>query len=225
MDSELESEEKTIQKPDLRRRIRLSLWLLFLLIIIIGGRVYLVRWPTEGPTWHGLTVGESTTDDVIAALGEPAWTSTERTTEPVYHYEEWIDNNWGHPIIYFRDNQVIRIRVASGQDITLLTFVKQYGKPDLIADEVMINTHSPVTTKGVYWSDEGIYVSTLSPESPAPLVTYFRPCPIFDRFCILAEQLNFSGPAPPGKDEWGIMSPLPTPTLTPTPGRAIFIPD
>lgn len=217
MDSELESEEKAIQKPDLRRRIRLSFWLLLLLVAIIGWRVFIVRLPIEGPSWYGLTVGQSTTEDVIAVLGEPAWIRVRLVTGTVYHYEEWIDDNWGHPIIYFRNNQVIRIRVRSIQDTTVWTFVDQYGKPDLITDEIEV--HSTLSPKGVYWLDEGIYLSVMVEDNGKPnTIIFFRPCPprFDDEFCVFVEQWNFDL-GTPGEDPWGIMSPLPTPILTPIP--------
>lgn len=197
-----------MQILDIQRRLKLSFWLLLFLAAITGYRVFIVRLPVEGPSWYGLTVGKSTTEDVIAVLGEPSWIRVGLVTGTVYHYEKWIDESWGHPVIYFRNNQVIRIRFTSGQDTTLWTFVEQYGKPDLIMDEIEVR--ATVSPKGFYWLDEGIYLSVPYQDSVAFPVTYFRPCPprFDDRFCIFAEQCNAnSWPSSPAEDTWGIMSP------------------
>ncbi len=219
MNSELESEEKATQKPDLRRRIRLSLWLLLFLAAITSWRVYLVRWPTEGPSWNGLTVGKSTTEDVLAMLGTPEKITNDWSTGTMYHYEERLGESLARPTIYFRNNQVIRIRVfnESKQNADLFTFVEQYGKPDHIIDELGMSIHVEHPTKGVYWTDEGIFLGGVFEGGTIVDITYSRPCPLIDSFCIMAEQWVYGGPAPPGEDIWGIMSPLPTPTLTPIP--------
>lgn len=208
MNNEPESERMSNPNPDLRRRLRLSYRLLFLLALIIGYRVFVVKWPVEGLSWQGFTVGESTPKDVIDTLGWPSKIKVWPTTGVVFEYDKWIDDSWGHPTIYFRANRMIRIRFKVTEPLTVFDFVGQYGKPDYIIDETVISAGRENPSKGVYWLDEGIYLSAPSRESgDIYTITYFRPCSSPDKFCLLAEELHFSGPAPPGEDPWGIMSP------------------
>lgn len=93
-----------------------------------------MRMVRPGPTWNGLTVGESTSADVVTVWGTP--TSIESAREIVTYTYQTGKTVWKqHQIVL--DQNIVEFMVEDTLDylprtVMLTDFIAQYGKPDSI---------------------------------------------------------------------------------------------
>lgn len=127
-----------------------------------------------GPTWRGITVGQSTVDDVVTTLGVP--TSVEQGLgQTVYLYQEGRFD-WGMHHIVIRGGVVEHIEedvLAYSHDIGLTQLIDQYGMPD----HVMWSQEGP-ELRIVVFLEKGVFVSVTAlplDEAQVTRVFYYRP--------------------------------------------------
>jgi hypothetical protein len=134
-----------------------------------------------GPTWRGITVGQSTVDDVVAILGTP--TSVEQGVlgqKIVYQYQEG-PFEWGIHHIVTRAGVVEHIEedvLAYSYDISLAQIIERYGMPD----HVLWSQEGPELRAAIFLED-GVFVSVTASasldEAQVTRVFYYRPCSLF----------------------------------------------
>jgi hypothetical protein len=149
-----------------------------------------------GPTWRGITVGQSTADDVVAKLGTP--TSIEqRSGQTVYSYQEGrFDYNMHHIII--RDGVIEYIEedaLAYSYNIRLAQLVSEYGTPDC----VLWSKESPGDRIAVFLG-KGIFVratffSSLN-KAQVIRIVYYRPCSIVRLLLDFGDMISVVNPFP-----------------------------
>jgi hypothetical protein len=86
-----------------------------------------------GPTWHGLTIGSSTTEQVVSQLGSPSRIEDEGD-DIVYFYQGKLE--WAAHRIVMSRNIVKMIEedmsVYFPEETRLTRFIDQYGIPDYV---------------------------------------------------------------------------------------------
>lgn len=128
-----------------------------------------------GPTWRGITVGQSTSDDVIATLGTP--TSIEQKAgRTEYLYQEGRFK-WGAHRVIFRNGVVEQIiehmSAYSPKKVGVLQFIDLYGAPDY----VMWSQEGQQFRTAIFL-EEGIFVTATAVPLDETKVTkayYYRP--------------------------------------------------
>ncbi len=129
-----------------------------------------------GPTWHNITIGKSTADQVILELGAPA-TVDHTSTGDVYYYKSNTALDWAAHQIVFRGDVVDRIEedmfVYHPAEVHLTQFIDQYGSPDRVAWSM----EAP-TERVLVFSSQGVLVNATALSLDKAQVTrayYFRP--------------------------------------------------
>ncbi len=153
-------------------------------LLIWQGLNTLIMWKRmvkPGPTWNGITVGKSTSTDVVTVWGAP--TSIESAGEVItYNYQMGIDDFFQHQIVMRQDIVEFMIEDMScyfPEDVMLDDFIMRYGKPDSVQ---WTSKRGHMGNKIVIFLDNGVFVhaSDQFDLREADLITsyYYRPRPL-----------------------------------------------
>jgi hypothetical protein len=184
-----------------------------LILVIVLSALYWWSWRVQrvnddvGPTWRGLTVGQSTDDEVISALGSPTSVEQGLSGQKSYLYQEGR-SKWNMHRIVTQNGVVEYIRedaLAYADKVKLAKFIDQYGKPD----QVLWSREGP-ERRDVIFLKKGIFVvataSSLN-EAQVGRVFYYRPRSL-DRLLVdFASEISPDDPFPDSdilgpKDPW-----------------------
>lgn len=168
-----------------------TLALIFVALAVIW---WLVMFNETGPTWHNITVGKSTTDQVISTLGQPTNATSSLFSRAYYYHEGPIDYA-AHKIVIVGnvvDSIEEDMSIYFPRIVYLKEFVSQYGPPDY----VMWSQESLLRRVAVYPKKGLLVVATTAPvqESKVTSAIYFRPCPLI---CLQIRFLNVFSPFNP----------------------------
>jgi len=149
-----------------------------------------------GPTWREITVGKSTADDVVAALGMP--TSVERRSlgQIAYLFQDG-DFDWAMHRVIIRGGIVQRVEedvLAYPYDVSLSEIIDQYGTPDY----VLWSKEGPELRIAVFLKDGVLVSATALPanESQATRIFYFRPRSIIRLLVDFRDEISIVNPFP-----------------------------
>jgi hypothetical protein len=153
--------------------------------------------PALGPTWHNLTFGQSTKDDVVRVLGQP----TEISRSPVFDrqtyyyensefdletYEIKLENGWIKEI-------AASFSSHSGIEQHIKDFVAKYHEPDYVSWS-RFNPDERI----IIFEDDGVMIRVWVPtDASVTYEYYFEPCPLE---CIQAKFPNLMTDQEPSRD-------------------------
>lgn len=189
----------TDRKSHLKHLARIAAVLCVSLLIWQGLRTLIMwkRMVKPGPTWNGITVGKSTSTDVVTVWGAP--TSIESAGETItYSYQMGNDDLYQHQIVMRQD--IVELMVENmicyfPEEITLADFIARYGKPDSVQWAFDAWDWS---TKVVIFVDDGIFVrsqeQTNLNEANLIAAYYYRPRPLRAMLHDFPQYIDRKGP-------------------------------
>jgi hypothetical protein len=179
-------------------RIRISIWLFTLLIVITWIRTTAIPLIVPGPTWNNLTLGISTRTDVIQELGAPNLIKQNILTGHQYlYFDELRYENYRQikQKVVIKNNRVVRIYLD-------YTFYSQqvgpenvFGLIDLYGNPTETFIELDDEMMAYYWFEDGIYAEAF-PDEDGRLFTivYFLPCAKFNRLACLIREYSLNSP-------------------------------
>lgn len=187
---------------------KIGLVLLIGLLIISGGFIVWSRQiqPGTGPTWRNITIGKSTSEDVISILGEPNKTE-QFLLDTTYFYQESRYISWAHRIV-MRQNTVWLIEENTLQyshKVLLSGLVHRYGLPNLVAW-----SWEGAGNRIVAYPEIGVLADVIAlpfDEAYITKIIYFQPRTALRVYSDFSNSLSFTDPFPDSdilgsKDPW-----------------------
>lgn len=175
------------------RRVRPAIAISLAVLAIFGCWILMITKST-GPTWHNITIGKSTSEQVISELGPPAQ----------------VEHRFGADVYYYRSGSldfaankvIIQAGVVDSIEedmsyyhptITYLTeFIDRYGNPD----RIMWAWNDPFLRVAVF-PKHGVLVTATAKSLDEAQITdvfYFRPCSML---CVQLKYIDVFSPVKP----------------------------
>jgi len=159
--------------PSILRRIMVLT--VGLVLTLIGALIW--SWqilPRAGPEWRGIKVGESTSRDVVALLGEPDHIER-HLFDMDYLYSGGAPDPWLYRIVISQDIvQVVEENTLQQSDNVLLTdLIDKFGQPSLIEWSKKYADRNVIVYPRI-----GILAEVVAlplPEAYMTTIIYFRP--------------------------------------------------
>jgi hypothetical protein len=185
--------------PDWRSS-RLKWWGIVAAVLIVQAICCAGVWRAQmisdvGPTWRGITVGQSAIDDVTTTLDAPTHIE-HKLRRMIYSYQEGRFE-WGMHRIVIRDGVVEYIEedaLAYSYDIGLTQLIDQYGIPD----HVMWSREGP-ELRIVIFLNHGVFVSTTAiplDEARVTRIFYYQPRSLVRLLVDFSEEISPVNPFP-----------------------------